>query len=301
MVLPLKDENPTHRTPFVTVAIILACLWVYFAWQPSLGPDQPVDVSTPLGVVQFDAVTAFNYQNAAIPCEVIQGRPLTIDELVETFESQALQPESCGVGGASAPPVFPDKSVWVALFTSMFLHGSLIHLGSNLLFLWIFGNNIEDHLGHLRFALFYVVGGLVASAAHVALNLDSTIPVVGASGAIAAVMGAYLVWFPNAPVRTLVFFFLFVTMADIRAKWLLGIWFVTQFFTNPNSGVAWAAHVGGFVFGVLVGLMIRTSRGARRAAWTPDYRTDPHARWDTTGGVGYHPYRSRRLGRPPSR
>src|SRR5690606_30607109 len=154
--------------------------------------------------------------------------------------------------------VFPEKSVWLALLTSMFLHGGLAHLGGNLLFLWIFGNNIEDHLGHVKYLLFYLIGGFVASAAHIGLNLDSTIPVVGASGAIAAVMGAYLVWFPNAPVRTVVFFF-FITMVDIRAKWLLGFWFVSQFFTNPNAGVAWAAHVGGFVFGVLVALVIRSN------------------------------------------
>ena len=296
-MLPIKDENPTRRTPVITVAIILACLWVFFGWQPSLQPGEPVDVATAAGRLQFDAATAFNFENAAIPCEITQGRPLTVDELVVTFESSGPNAEACGAGGASAAPVFPDKSVWVALFTSMFLHGGLVHLGSNLLFLWIFGNNIEDHLGHIRFALFYVVGGVAASAAHIALNLDSTIPVVGASGAIAAVMGAYLVWFPNAPVRTLLILGFFITMADIRAKWLLGIWFVTQFFTNPNSGVAWAAHVGGFVFGVVVGMAVRSSVRARRAAWTSDYARDMGTRWDTTGGVGDHPYSRRRLGR----
>lgn len=294
-MLPIKDENPTHRTPVVTVAIIAACLYVFFLWQPTLAPGGTVEVETAAGIVQFDAVTAFNFEHAAIPCEVTQGRPLTIAELRATFQSATG--DACGVGSASSPEVFTDKTVWTALLTSMFLHGSLFHLGSNLLFLWIFGNNIEDHLGHVRFAAFYIIGGLAASAAHIGLNLDSTIPVVGASGAIAAVMGAYLIWFPAAPVRTLIFVFFFVTMADIRARTLLIIWFVMQFFTSPNSGVAWAAHVGGFVFGVVVGLIVRRSSRIRRATWTPDYRTSYERRWDDTGGIGYQPYRSRRLGR----
>lgn len=269
-MLPLKDENPTHRTPFITVLLIGTCLWVFFAWQPFLGdPTEEI---------------LFALENAAIPCEVMEGRPLTVDE---------IQVGTCDAGPSSAPSAFPDKSVWVALFTSMFLHGGLLHLGGNLLFLWIFGNNIEDHLGHTRYLIFYLLGGLVASAAHVGLNLDSTIPVVGASGAIAAVMGAYLVWFPDAPVRTAVFFF-FITVVDIRAKWLLGFWFISQFFTSPQSGVAWAAHVGGFVFGVVVAYAIRNNNRLRRVTWTRDYQG--WGAWDRTGGVGTHPYRTRRMG-----
>jgi membrane associated rhomboid family serine protease len=137
-----------------------------------------------------------------------------------------------------------------------------------MLFLWVFGNNIEDRLGKVGFAIFYLVGGLVATAAHVVVDPSSTVPVVGASGAIAAVMGAYLVWYPDAPVRTVVIFFL-ITIMDIRAKWLLGFWFVLQFFTNPNDGVAWMAHVGGFAFGVLVALALR---GIGRR---PDVRPTP--------------------------
>jgi membrane associated rhomboid family serine protease len=294
-MLPLKDENPTHRTPVVTVLIIVACLWVYFGWQPSLGPQDTVDVPTPEGVLVFDGASAFAFENAAIPCEVVRGRPLNVDEMVETFERTRPDESTCSSSAGSA--VFPDKSVWLALITSMFLHGSLLHLGGNLLFLWIFGNNIEDHLGHVRFLLFYLIGGLVASAAHIGLNLESTIPVVGASGAIAAVMGAYLVWFPDAPVRTVVILVFFVTFVDLRAKWLLGFWLVSQFFTNPNSGVAWGAHVGGFVFGVVIGLIVRASGSIRRASWTPDYQPRAGARWDATGGAGYRPYRNRRWGR----
>ncbi|HEX2152825.1 MAG TPA: rhomboid family intramembrane serine protease [Acidimicrobiia bacterium] len=293
-MLPLKDENPTHRTPFVTVGLIGVCLWLFFLWQP-FGGGTAVEVQTEEGVIRFaDESLAFTLENAAIPCEVVEGRPLTIPEIEATFGGQSADVEACGAGSPTSPKIFPDKSVWLSLLTSMFLHGGLLHLGGNLLFLWIFGNNIEDHMGHVRYLLFYLLGGLFASGAHIVLNLDSTIPVVGASGAIAAVMGAYLVWFPDAPVRTAVFFF-FITLVDVRAKWLLGFWFVSQFFTNPNSGVAWAAHVGGFVFGVVVGLIVRSSGSIRRATWTPDYRTAT-GRWDDTGGAGYDPYR-RRLGR----
>ena len=294
-MFPLKDENPTHRRPIVTVVIIAACLWVYFGWQPSLGSPEPVDVDTPVGTLVFDAPTAFTFENAAIPCEIIRARPLNVEEVITTVQS--ARPDAANCTDATGVPVFSNKSVWLSLLTSMFLHGSLLHLGGNLLFLWIFGNNIEDHLGHFRFVLFYLVGGLIASAAHIGLNLESTIPVVGASGAIAAVMGAYLVWFPDAPVRTALILFIFVSFVDIRAKWLLGFWFVSQFFTNPNSGVAWAAHVGGFAFGVIVGLIIRANGSIRRATWTPDHQPRPGANWDDTGGVGYHPYAPRRMGR----
>jgi membrane associated rhomboid family serine protease len=126
----------------------------------------------------------------------------------------------------------------------------------------------------------------------VALNLNSTVPMVGASGAIAAVMGAYLVWFPDAPVRTRLTFF-FIVMVRIRAKWVLGFWFVLQFFTSPNSGVAWAAHVGGFVFGVLVGLAVRASPTLQRLMWRRAVLPRRGERWDPTGGAGYSWYSQR--------
>ena len=270
-MLPLRDENPTTRRPFLTWALVAACIAAYFLWQPSLNGDDLDD-------------TEFAYEYAAVPCEVVQGDPLTVDELRATFgDPQRGIPqddEACDVGSPRSPEVFADKSVWLAVLTSMFLHGGLMHLGGNMLFLWIFGNNVEDHLGHVRYIVFYVVGGIVATLAHVALNLDSTVPLVGASGAIAAVMGAYLVWFPDAPVKTAVIFF-FITVIDVRAKWLLAFWFALQFFTSPNSGVAWAAHVGGFVVGVVVGLAVRSSRALRRATWTREHQV--RGPWDPTG------------------
>jgi membrane associated rhomboid family serine protease len=267
-VIPLKDENPTQRRPVATVAIILVCVGVYFLWQPTPFGDTSADVS-------------FAVRHAAIPCEIVHERPLTIDELRATYV--VGREDSCGVGSPDSPAALPHKSVWLAVLVSMFLHGSIVHLAGNMLFLWIFGNNVEDRLGVPRYLAFYLVGGLVATLTYVAANPTTTVAMIGASGAIAAVMGAYLVWFPDAPVRTLVTIFI----VRIRAKWLLSFWFVLQFFTNPNSGVAWAAHVGGFVFGALVGLLVRASGGAQRAVLR---RGPPPGPWDPTGGAGYRFY-----------
>jgi membrane associated rhomboid family serine protease len=273
-VIPLKDENPTRHPPVATVLLIAACAVVYFFWQP-----------TPLGETDADVLFAAEY--AAIPCEVRENRPLKLEELQATFRGVS---DACDLGSPDSTAGFPDKSIWLSVLTSMFLHGSLLHIGGNLLFLWIFGNNIEDHLGPIRYVIFYVAGGIVATLTHVALDVTSTIPMVGASGAIAAVMGAYLVWFPDAPVRTLLAFFLIVVVR-VRAKWVLGVWFALQFFTSPNSGVAWAAHVGGFVFGALVGLVVRASPGARRLAWRRSARREVAQQWDSTGGAGQLSFR----------
>jgi len=234
-VIPLKDENPTRRTAVVTLVLIAINVVVYFGIQPN-----PADPSTS---------SRFTYENAAIPCEVTTGEPLSSVEI--TSDTCNEQPEG--------DPIFPDKNVYLALLWSMFLHGSLLHLGGNMLFLWIFGNNVEDRLGRVKYVAFYLVGGLVATLAHVLVQPDSTVPTIGASGAIAAVMGAYLVWFPNVRIRTLFWIVFVVFFRDLRAKWLLLFWFFTQFFDaiNPNSGVAWMAHVGGFAFGLAVAAAIR--------------------------------------------
>ena len=253
-MLPLRDENPTRRVPVVTVLLILANVAVYFLVQPSAD-----DVT---------ASTTFSLERAAIPCEVVEGRPLTLDELRATYGGPA-DDTACNVGSPESPRPFADKNVLLAVLTSMFLHGSLLHLGGNLLFLWIFGNNVEDRLGPVPFLLFYLGAGVVATVAHIAVQPDSTVPVVGASGAVAGVMGAYLVWYPNAPILALIF----ILFREIRAKWLLLFWLALQFVEpfNPNSGVAWVAHVGGFVFGVVVGLVVRAAGGGASRAPLPTY------------------------------
>ena len=237
-MIPLKDENPTARRAVVTFALVLACAGMWFFVQ------------------EGRAETEFTFEYAAIPCEVVEQEPLDEVEIRATLQGDD---EACGLRADGSDELFPDKSVWFSLIVSMFLHGSLLHLGGNLLYLWIFGNNVEDRLGHVAYLGFYLAGGVVATLAHVAVNADSTVPLVGASGAIAAVMGAYLVWHPNARINTLVVFFL-ITVVRVRAKWLLGFWFVLQFFTGNDSGVAWMAHVGGFVFGVIGGLLIGPGR-----------------------------------------
>lgn len=153
----------------------------------------------------------------------------------------------------------------LTLFTSQFLHGGVLHVGGNMLYLWIFGNNIEDQLGRTGFLFFYLAGGAIAALAQVLSNPQSTVPAVGASGAIAAVLGAYLVLFPKAQVHTLIILFIFIRIVPVPAALWLGIWFAIQVFSAAGSrtqegGVAWFAHAGGFVFGVLVALLSAPAR-----------------------------------------
>jgi membrane associated rhomboid family serine protease len=150
---------------------------------------------------------------------------------------------------------FPVERIapMAAVFAAMFLHGGLFHLLGNMLYLWIFGNNVEDTLGSARFILFYLLGGAAAAATHIALHPNSTAPMIGASGAIAAVLGAYFILFPRARVRTLLFLFVFVQVLDLPAAVVLGFWFILQFLNaGLGGGVAWFAHIGGFLSGILM-------------------------------------------------
>jgi membrane associated rhomboid family serine protease len=261
-MLPLRDENPTRRFPVVTVALVVVNVVVYFLLQ------QPAATNEASGEVRFV------YEYAAIPCEVITGDALDAEEITRTL--QFGEQEACiRDPQPGVPEVFSDKRVWVAVVVSMFLHGSLLHLAGNLLFLWIFGNNVEDRLGPVRYVGFYLLAGVLATLVHIGFQPASTVPLVGASGAIAGVMGAYLVWFPRARILTLVTFFLI----EIPAMWVLGFWFISQFFINPMSGVASMAHVGGFVFGVIAGFVMRPRRplrpGPRPPGPAPGRPVDP--------------------------
>jgi membrane associated rhomboid family serine protease len=248
-VIPLRDENPTSRPPVVTVLLIAACAAVFFLVQP--GRAQILGHAA-------ESDTAFTVEHAAIPCELVQGHPLTVRELDRTFGPEQ-NADACETHDTSRQG-FPSKQVYLALLMSMFMHAGLLHIGGNMLFLWVFGNNIEDRLGPVGFLAFYLVGGLIASLGHVFADPNSTIPVVGASGAIAAVMGAYLVLFPRARVHSLIFLGFFVFFRPLPAWLLLGFWFISQFAVDPSSGVAWVAHVTGFAFGVLAGLILRATR-----------------------------------------
>jgi membrane associated rhomboid family serine protease len=163
-LIPLRDVNPTRITPIVTLALIGVNLVVFFLIQ---GRGTPEDQQ------------ALVYERAAIACEVTTGYPLGIDEILN---------DTCVAGAQD--PVFPDKNVFLALLTSMFLHGSVGHVLFNMWFLWIFGNNVEEAYGHLGYLLIYLIGGLAATAAYVGLNPEATVPLVGASGAVAVTMGA---------------------------------------------------------------------------------------------------------------
>ena len=247
-MLPLKDYNPTSRRAWITLGIIAVNVLVYFLVQPhGQGSIDP----------QSEAIreAKFTFSHAAIPCEVTHGRPLTVEEINDTLNGDAT---ACFSPEPASPEAFPHKNVYLAILYSMFLHGSLLHIGGNMLFLWIFGNNIEDRMGWIGYPIFYLASGFAAAAAQIAFQANSSVPVVGASGAIAGVMGAYLVLFPTRPDQDA------AHHRDHpphprhpRRHGLLGFWFVLQFFTSASSGVAWMAHVGGFLFGALVMLPLR--------------------------------------------
>ena len=166
----------------------------------------------------------------------------------------------------------PDRLHYSSILTSMFIHGGWLHILGNMWFLWIFGRGVEDLIGHAKFFLLYFACGFAAAFLHVLVNANSTIPTVGASGAIAGVMGAYLIKFPRAHIVTLVFIFIFITTVDIPAFFLLLYWFAIQFFSGIGSvgysqvsqgDVAWFAHVGGFVAGMLLVMLMPTTNRAR--------------------------------------
>ena len=226
-MFPLRDENPTVLTPFITIAIILANVAVWFYVQGA-GMSQEVLASS---VCQY----------GAIPAEVTGS--------------------TGGYAGIDLGPGLPTCEfggfTFEAVLTSMFLHGSWMHLIGNMWFLWLFGNNVEDSMGHIRYLLFYLIAGVAATAAHIISDPASPIPTVGASGAISGAMGAYLVLYPHARVYTLFFLFIFIRVIPIAAWFVLLYWFAIQLLsgwaTGPGmTGVAFWAHVGGFVAGVVL-------------------------------------------------
>ena len=228
-MFPLRDNIPTERFPVLTVALIVANVLVYLLFQR--------------GGISLGDPSAVEYQ-----CRVIEWGAIP-DEL--TGGPQVGDP-ACG-----APP---DNTPLTA-FSSMFMHGGLLHLGGNMLFLWIFGNNVEDRMGRVRFILFYLLGGLAALGAQVAIDPGSTIPTIGASGAVAGVLGGYLLLYPRSRVLTVFFLVVIFFLREIPALIVLGFWFLQQvlfgYFDlaqpagSDGGGVAYFAHIGGFVFGLL--------------------------------------------------
>jgi membrane associated rhomboid family serine protease len=208
----------------VTLGVIAVNVAVFFLWEPITGSQREQQI--------------FFVCEGAIPLEL------------SSFQTLRVLAEECPGG----------KNVLVSLFTSMFLHGGLLHIAGNMLYLWVFGNNVEDRMGPVVFLLFYLAAGVVATYGQVLPDPDSQTPLVGASGAIAGALGAYLVMFPHARVLTLVPIFFFLQLIELPAMLVLGFWFVLQAFQGVGSlgadtGVAWFAHIGGFVFGALVALL----------------------------------------------
>ena len=236
-MFPLKDNIPTDRAAIVTIALIAINIIVYFVLQKGgifSGPDDAI-------VVDYGAIP-YEFTHPGMEC-AIAGQEI------------ACEGQEGVSGDAPAQPPF-----WITAFSSMFMHGSILHLGGNMLFLWIFGNNVEDSMGRARYIAFYLLGGLAAIGAQILVDTDAAIPTIGASGAVAAVLGGYLLLYPRARVVTLIFIIFFFTIIELPALVILGFWFVQQIafgfygVANPTGGgggVAYFAHIGGFAFGLL--------------------------------------------------
>jgi membrane associated rhomboid family serine protease len=260
-VIPLKDNIPTDRFPIVTLSLIVANLVVYIlairhGGSFISGPDTHE-------VIKYGAIP-YALLHPGVHCAEVVRQTV--------FGSGTGTPEIlCNTTALNANHI-PSENLlpsWETIFTGMFMHASILHIGGNMIFLWIFGNNVEDAMGPIKFLAFYIVGGLAALALQVAVAPHSTAPTLGASGAIAAVLGGYIVLYPRARVLTLVLIIFFFTVIELPAWVMLGIWFAEQAvfgaanLTNPTGGgggVAYFAHVGGFVFGLLAVRLLATKR-----------------------------------------
>ncbi len=249
-MIPIKDNIPTDRFPLVTVALILANVVVYLlairhGGSIISGPD--IHETVKYGAVPY-ALT-----HPGEHCGVLSAAGGT------------------ELGCTRQAGVVDSIPTWQTVLSSMFMHASILHIGGNMLFLWIFGNNVEDAMGSLKFLAFYLLGGTAALALQTAIGPNSTAPTIGASGAIAAVLGGYILLYPRARVLTFVFIILFFTVIELPALVMLGVWFAEQALfgafdlTNPGGGgggVAYFAHVGGFAFGLLTIRLLATRRQA---------------------------------------
>ncbi len=218
-MIPIRDKNPSGTFPYVTIGIIITNIFIFF-YELSLGSD----------------LATFVHQYGVVPAKTIH--------YFQTHESIPI-------------------NIFFPFLSSTFLHAGFIHLIGNMWFLWIFGDNIEDRLGHIKYLCFYILCGAIASSVHVFFNSQSQLPCIGASGAIAAVLGAYMITFPRARVTTIVPIFFFIQIIELPAVIVLGFWILIQFISGTVSssasggGVAWWAHVGGFVSGIILFTTIR--------------------------------------------
>ncbi|MFB3881589.1 MAG: rhomboid family intramembrane serine protease [Armatimonadota bacterium] len=248
-MIPFRDENPSRTFPIVVVGLIAANV-VVFVYQ-SMMPD-------------LDQMLFF-YTYGAVPA-VLLGKATLAQVLPDQIRSAATM---ASIRSDQLQPV------WLSIFTSMFVHGGLTHIGGNMLYLWIFGNNIEDALGHGRFLVFYFLCGLIAAGGQMLMSMSSPVPMIGASGAIAGVLGAYYLKFPRARVRCLVFLFFFITVATLPAGLVLLLWFLLQVYQSLGAvgahtaagGVAVFAHIAGFIGGYVLVRRFEPRRRIRLSQW----------------------------------
>jgi membrane associated rhomboid family serine protease len=247
-LLPLKDNIPTRRFPVITVALIVINVAMFFGFQHAHWSGNGFAVSDS-NTVKY-AFIPYELTHLGKKCGEIGSGDGSGGKVV--CERTKGQLDRAGVKPGDDQPV-----VWLTILFAMFMHGGLLHIGGNMLFLWIFGNNVEDSMGRLTFVGFYLLGGLAATLLQTVVNPASTVPNLGASGAIAAVLGGYALLYPRARVATLIFIVFFVTVLELPALVVLGGWFLLQLLDagaasgGDVGGVAYFAHIGGFLFGLL--------------------------------------------------
>ncbi len=235
-MIPIRDINPTRTFPFITTLIIVLNVAV-FLYELMLGPRR---------------LTTFINTYGTVPCEILR---------------------TCPVPNIGIP-------IYLTIFTAMFMHGGWLHIIGNMLYFWIFGNNIEDRFGHVRFLFIYLIWGVIAAFTQIVVDPDGRTPAVGASGAIAGVLGAYLVIFPNARVDSLLFIGIFITTVRLPALFVIGFWILIQLFNgfltldvpHNEGGVAYFAHIGGAVAGLIVGLTYRVLNPRQSTLYDSNYR-----------------------------
>jgi membrane associated rhomboid family serine protease len=260
-LIPLKDNIPTRRFPVITVAIIVICAAVYFGFQHGglTLPSKEEPKTVKYSAIPYE-ITHPGKKCGLITQETVarvDAQPSLERDFVFHQGDNVVCEKRAGILDRIRTTPNDSQPVWyLTILFSMFMHGSLLHIAGNMLFLWIFGNNIEDSMGRPRFVVFYLLGGVIAALAQTAVGVNSTTPTLGASGAIAAVLGGYALLYPRARVLTLIFIILFFTVVELPALFVLGGWFLLQLLDASTvsvangGGVAYFAHIGGFLFGL---------------------------------------------------
>ena len=268
-MIPIKDENPTLKTAYVTIGLIAINIIVFFT-EPVLASGR---IHEELNVIpacsqEAKACNQLRYFacNGAIPYELTHGERAG-DVIARGAQFTTGQENISAVMERIS---CPRKNIWLSILKSMFLHGSILHIVFNMLFLWVFGNNVEDRLGKVKFVAFYLLAGTAAAYAQSYVFPDSAVPLIGASGAVAGILGAYILMFPRARIRTLLILIIFITMIEVPAYLMIGYWFLTNLLSSVGSvsgdtGVAYMAHVGGFLAGMLLLLVFRPRRPQQSA------------------------------------